>query len=435
MKSSIEKVSNLERRLNIAIPADVVASHFDRVFKGIQRQANIKGFRPGKAPLSTIKTMYGDQVKNDVAQELIQKHYFEALKEHALDPINYPEFEFDVPHEDAEFSFTANFEVRPEVELKKYEGLHLTTEKFDVPENKVTEVLENIRASRAQLVDVLEDRPAQNGDVTVIDFEGSVDGKPLENGSATGHHLELGANQFIEGFEPAIIGMKIGDQKTVSLKFPDPYHAPELAGKPVEFKVALKGLKKKELPELTDEFVKTLGGIESLDKLKSTIREDLEQNEKKRIESDTKNRLLKELVRNNPVQVPPSMLAEQKQALVEDMKRRMTEQGMGETEFEEYAQKWDKDFESTAAEMIQSGFLVDAIAKKHELRWSEADLEKKYEEYAQQTGIDLERIKDFYSRPEQTQRLTYMITEEKVIEFLLKSAQIKEVDKAQLKDA
>ena len=435
MKSTVEKVSNLQRRLNIEIPATVVAGAFDKVFKGIQRQAAIKGFRQGKAPIATIKSMYGEQVKNDVAQELIQKHYFDALQEHKLDPISYPEFEFDVPSDTTDFSFSANFEVRPEIALKKYEGLEVQTEKFVVDDQKINDVLENIRTARAQLVDVLEVRPATLSDVAVIDFEGFVDGKPLEGGAGKDHNLELGANQFIEGFEQGIVGMKVGDQKTINLKFPDPYHSADLAGKPVEFKVTLNKLKKKDLPELNDEFVKSLGGFESLDKLKATIREDLEQNEKKRIDNDLKNRLLKELVRNNPVEVPPTMMNDQKKALIEDMRKRMTEQGMDEAGFEDYAKKWDVDFQTTAGDMIQSGFLVDAVAKKHDLRWTQEEFDAKLDEYVKQTGIDMERIKEFYSKPEQAQRLTYMITEEKVIAFLLKSAKLKEVHPSELKDS
>ena len=145
--------------------------------------------------------------------------------------------------------------------------------------------------------------------------------------------------------------------------------------------------------------------------------------------------MLKKLVAQNPVEVPPSMLLEQKNALKEDMKKRMVEQGMGENDFGSYAEKWDKDFESSASEMIQSGFLIDTIAKKHDLRWTEADLEKKFDEYAKQTGIDKARIKEFYSRPEQMNRVTYAITEEKVIDFLLKSPKVKEVSKDKLKES
>lgn len=443
MKSTLEKVSSLQRRLNIQIPANSVNTVFDQMFKGVQKQATIKGFRQGKAPIATIKNVYGDRIKQDVVQELIQKHYFQALQEHKLDPISYPEFEFDQPSEGQEFSFSAHFEVKPEVNVTKFEGLEVEKEKFSVGEEQITQVLENIRAARAELVDVLEDRPAKLGDVAIVDFEGFVDGSPLPNGAGTNHNLELGAHQFIEGFEEGIVGMKVGDTKTLNLKFPNPYHSAELSGKPVDFKTTLKGLKYKKLPELTDDYVnqmmgKSMGGeteTHTVESLKKTIKNDLEQSEKKRIEQDFKNRLLKKLVAANPVEVPPSMLKDQKQALVEDMKKRMSEQGMTEDEFKTYAEKWDKDFESSAAEMIQSGFLIDALATKHDLKWNESELDAKFEEYAKSTGIDKARIKEFYSRPEQLNRVTYAITEEKVINFLMTSAKVKEVSKDQLKDS
>lgn len=446
MKSTVEKTGSLQRRLNIQVPAEKVNSAMEQTLKGVQKQASIKGFRQGKAPLATIKSVYGDRVKQDVVQDIIQKHYFEALKEHSLDPISYPEFEFDQLSEGKDFSFSANFEVKPEVSLKKYEGLDVEKEKYAVGDEQITQVLENIRMARAELVDVLETRPAKMGDVAIVDFEGFIEGKPLPNGTGTNHNLELGANQFIEGFEEGIVGMKVGDKKTLNLKFPNPYHSAEIAGKPVDFNVTLTGLKYKKLPELNDEYVKqmmgaSMGGPDAegttthtVESLKKTIREDLEQSETKRIEQDTKNRLLKKLVSLNPVDVPTTMLQDQKKALIEDMKKKMTEQGMSEAEFESYTQKWDKDFENSAAEMIQSGFLIDAIANKHDLRWTEADLDKKFDEYAQSTGIDKARIKEFYSRPEQMNRVTYAITEDKVIAFLLNSAKVKEVSKDQLKE-
>lgn len=434
MKSNVEKVSNLSRKLNIEVPATVVQSAFQKIFTGIQKEVTIKGFRKGKAPLATVRSMYGDRVKQDVVQDLIQKHYSEALKEHKLDPISYPEFEFADPSENKDFSFSANFDVRPEINLKKYEGLEVEKEKFEFDSKKVDQVLENIRASRATLESITDNRAAIASDVAVIDFEGFMGGSPLENGSGTDHNLELGAKQFIDGFEDGIVGMKKGETKTLSLKFPDPYHSAELAGKPVEFKVTLKDIKVKVLPELNDEFIKTLGGPADLATLKKTIQEDLEQNDKKKIEDGFKNRLLKSLVKENPVEVPPSLLKEQKNSLVEDFKKRMTDQGMGPADFASYVEKWDGDFEKTAAEMIQSSFLVDAIAKKHELFAKKEDLDAKFAEYAQQTGLEESRIREFYGRPEQASRLTYMITEEKVIELLNKTVKVKEVPFGTFKD-
>lgn len=436
MKSSLSKTSSLERQLKIEIPAATVGRAFEKIYKEIQKDATIKGFRQGKAPLATIRSIYGDRVKQDVAQEMIRENYLKALEEHSLDPISYPNFEFDAPIEDKDFSFSASFEVRPPVELKKYEGVDVESEIMEFDEKRIDQIIDNIRNAHATWSDVLLDRGAELNDQATLDFTGLVNGQPLANGAGTDFPLELGSKRFIEGFEEGVVGMKIGEERTLNLKFPDPYTAPELAGVPVQFKVKLKGLKKKDLPEITPEFLaEKLGGVESEEKLRETIRKDLEQSEKKRIEGDLKNRLLKRLVKLNPVEVPPSLLRDQKASLVEDMKQRMVSQGMQEKDFGEYVVKWDSDFENTAKEMIQSGFIIDAIADKHNLTWTNEDLDKKLQEYAAQTGIDLQKITDFYSRPEQARKLTYMITEEKVIDFLMKSANVKEVPKSKLSEA
>ncbi len=434
MKSNVEKVDNLSRKLSVEVPAVVVQSAFQKIFNSIQKDVTVKGFRKGKAPLSTIKSMYGDRVKQDVVQDLIQEHYSKALTEHKLEPISYPEFEFVDPSENGDFKFSANFDIRPDINLKKYEGIEVEKEKLEFDPKQIDQVLENIRSSQAQLETVTDPRASKIGDVAVVDFEGFVGGTALENGSGKDHHLELGAKQFIEGFEEGVVGMKTGESKTLSLKFPDPYHSAELAGKPVDFKVTLKEIKSKVLPELTDEFLKSIGAPDSLDELKKNIEQDLTQKEQKRIDDGFKNRLLKVIVKENPVDVPPSLLKEQKETLISDFKKRMSEQGMGESDFASYVQKWNGDFEKTAAEMIQSSFLIDAIAKKHDLFCKKEDLEVKLKEYSVQTGIEETRLREFYNSPEQVSRLTYTITEEKVIGFLNKSVKIKEVPAGTFKE-
>ena len=434
MKANLSTTQGLQRKLEIEVPKAVVSSSFSRVYESIQRSVEIKGFRKGRAPLSTIKTMYKDRVKGDVAQDLIQSHYPTALKEQNVDPINYPEFEFEDPNESKDFTFSAIFDVRPEVNLKTWEGLEVEKEKFVLDQKKVDQVLTNIQNSKVSYADVLEDRAAALGDISIIDFDGFVDGKPLDNGAGREQQLELGSKQFIEGYEEGIVGMKVGETRTLNLKFPSPYHSADLEGKPVEFKVTLKGLKKKVLPELNDELLKTIGANQSVEEFKQTIVADVEQSDKKRIEDNFKNRLLKKLVEKNPVDVPASLMKDQKASLIEDFKKRMTDQGMPETEFTTYIQKWDSDFEKTAAEMIQSSFLIDKIANDNSLTCKKEDIELKFEEYSKQTGIELARIKEWYSKPEQLSRLSYMITEEKVIKLLSEKSKIKEVDAKELKD-
>ena len=434
MKAQVQITEGLQRKLNVEIAHDVVTSAFEKVYQDIQRQVEIKGFRKGKAPLSTIKTMYKTRVQGDVAQDLIQKHYPVALQDQKVEPISYPEFEFEDPSEGKDFSFAAIFDVRPEVKVKKWEGLEVEKEKYIFDTTKVEQIINNIRNSKVTYVDVLDNRPAKMGDVAVIDFEGVVNGKPLENGNGTDHNLELGSKQFIDGYEEGIVGMSIGQTRTLDLKFPTPYHAAELAGQPVSFKVTLKSLKKKELPEFNDELLKTIGANQTVEEFKKTVEQDTEQTEKKRIEDAFKNRLLKKLVEANPVGVPASLMKEQKASLIEDFKKRMTEQGMQPTEFEDYVQKWDADFAATAGEMIQSSFLIDKLSQEHDLLCKPEDLDKKFAEYSKQTGVELERIKEWYSKPDQMSRLTYMITEEKVIKLLTEKAKVKEVDAKDIKE-
>lgn len=434
MKAQVQITEGLQRKLNVEIAQDVVSSAFEKVYQDIQRQVEIKGFRKGKAPLATIKTMYKHRVQGDVAQDLIQKHYPVALQDQKIEPISYPEFEFEDPAEDKGFKFAAIFDIRPEVKVKKWEGLEVEKEKYTFDSAKIDQVINNIRNSKVTYVDVLDNRPAQLGDVSVIDFEGFVDGKALENGSGKDHNLELGSKQFIDGYEEGIVGMTVGQTKTLDLKFPAPYHAKELEGKAVSFKVTLKALKKKELPEMTDELLKSIGANQTVEEFKKTIQQDTETSEKKRIEDNFKNRLLKKLVEANPVDVPTSLLKDQKAALIEDFKKRMTEQGMQPAEFEDYVQKWDADFAKTAAEMIQSSFLIDKLSQEHNLMCTQADVDARFEEYVKQTGIELERIKEWYGKPEQLSRLTYMITEEKVIKLITDKTKIKEVDAKDLKE-
>lgn len=433
MKTQVEKVSNLERKLSIEVPIAVVNSTFDRFFKKYQKSADIKGFRKGKAPIDTVKSIYGDRVRQEVVQELLQMGFSKGLDEHKLSPVNYPNFEFDEVKEGQDFAFSAAFEIGPEVQLKAYEGLDLLKEEYKFEEAELDKVLERIRASRAQNVPLLEDRPAQLGDVSVIDFEGFIDGKPLENGKGENFNLELGAKSFIDGFEEGVVGMKVGSQKTLSLKFPENYQPAELAGKAVDFKVTLKALNKKELPELTDEFVKTLGGIESLEALKTDIRNDIEQTEKRRIENEFKDNLFKKLVELNPVEVPASLVAQQKEGLIKDFQKRMTEQGMGEAEFEDYVAKWDKEFEKNAIEILQAAYVSKAIADKHDLGAKKEDVENKIKEYAKSTGIEEKKVRDHFLRAETAERFVHGITEEKVFNYILSKAKVTEVTKAQMK--
>lgn len=432
MKSTVDKLDGLARKITVEIPAERVQKAFDKVYKALQKKANIKGFRQGKAPLATIKTTYGDQVKGDVVNDLINDGYQQALEEHKLEPVGYPQVSFEPINETQIFSFTAEVEIRPEIEVKNFEGLSVMKEKLDVADDRIATILDNIRGNQAELVSVFEDRAVSDGDVAVIDFEGKVNGEPLPNGSATGHELEIGTKNFIEGFEEGLVGMKIGESRTLSLRFPQGYHEASLSGAPVQFDVKLTAIKKKVLPEINDELAKKVGDFQSLNDLKERIRKDIEESEGKRILDDMRNRVMKALVEANPVEAPKSLVAQQKQALEEDFKGRLKQQGMNEGDFEEYKKKWAEDFEESAAFMVKSTFLLDALAEKLDLRASPSEIEEKIDEYAKQTGIEIARLKEFYGKPERRSRLSFQVTEEKVVRYLIEKAKVSEVPKDKL---
>lgn len=434
MKSSVESLSKLERKLSVQVPEPTVKEAFLKAFRELQKEATVKGFRKGKAPLATIRSMYMDRVKENVIQDLVQKHYSEALAEHSLEPISFPHIDFEDISDATEFNFTASFEVRPEVELKKIKDLKVQREIFAVSEEQIERSLEQMREGRTEMRPMLEERGLQNGDVAVVDFQGFMAGEPLENGSATDHQLEIGSNTFIPGFEEGLVGLKVGEERTISLAFPETYHVEDLAGKPVEFKVTLKDIKRKVLPELNDEFAKSLGGTyETLEDLKKAISEDISSSEQRRIEEDLKNRLLRALVEENPVEVPPSLLQNQKQALIDDFKQRLSQQGFGEKEFSEYKEKWDHDFDDTARFMIQSSFLIDQIAETENLIPTAEDVDAKIKEYAAQTGLEEDKIREFYSQDSRSGQLVYQIKEKKVIDFLLGQSQIEDVPAEELR--
>src|SRR6185312_13678137 len=207
MKTSIEKKGSLGRKLTVEVPVEQVSSAFDRVYKGIQKNANIKGFRKGKVPLAMIKSMYTDRATRDVLNDLIQKAYSEALTEHSLQPISDPTVNFEKLEESVPFQFTAEFEIRPEVDLKKIEHLRVEKEKLNVSDERIGAVIEQIRSSRATFVPVFEDRPVQKGDVVEIDFSGTVHGQPLDGATASAYKLEIGSGNFIPGFEDGLLGL------------------------------------------------------------------------------------------------------------------------------------------------------------------------------------------------------------------------------------
>lgn len=434
MKSTIDRVEGLSRKVNIEIPVEYVRDAFEKVYKEIRKNATIKGFRKGKAPMNVIRSNYSDVVQRDVISDLINDGYQHAINEHSLDPVGSPKIHYHKFSADDAFSFTAELEVRPEIQLKTFEGLAVDREILEVDEEKINQTLESIRQARAETVTVFEDRALASGDIAEVDFAGFVNGEPLEKGTATGYLIEIGSQRAIPGFEEGLVGMKPSERRELNLTFPSDYHEASIAGKPVRFDITLKSIKKKVLPELSDEFAARVEPGKTLQQLKDAISQEMKESEEKRIAGDVKMRLLKALVKENPIPVPNVLLQRQKEMMLEDMSKRMRQQGLNEEQYQEYVRRWDEDLNQTARFTVQSTFLLDALADKLNLRASEADIEEKLLEYSRQTGLELAKLRAFYGEGERQARLAFQITEDRVVAHLLEKAKVREVPKSQLAD-
>jgi trigger factor len=433
MKSSLEKISGLERKISIVVPPEVVNSTFDKAYKGIQNQVNIPGFRKGKAPMPVIKQKYKGHVISDVVNDLVKDAYLKALIEHALDPVSYPQISFDNVEENKPFQFSATVEIRPKIELKKTSGLKVQKEKLNVDETQVNEILKNLQDSKTTHADSMK-TTLEKGDIAMIDFEGFIEGQPLAGGKGENYPLEIGSNQFIPGFEEQLVGMNVGGSAKVRVKFPDDYHATDIAGKPVEFDVKLHKIQSKQTPELNDEFARTVGTYDNLDALKKNIRESIEKREQTRINEDFRKRLLKVLVKENKFDVPKSQVSEQRENLLNDMKNRMQNQGISESELKTYEGKWASELDEAALFMIESGYLVNELAKLKDIKVTDEDRNTKLRAYAEESGISFEQLSQFYKKDDSQSRLDYQIVEEKVLDAIANDCKVELVEKSKLKE-
>jgi trigger factor len=430
MQVNVEQLSSVKKKLNFEISVDRVKAETQKAFAELRKRAVVPGFRKGKAPEGMIRQQYQGQVQSDVMKNLFNDCYFKYVQDNKIFPLGYPQSDAEEFVEGAPFKFSAVIEVFPEVKADNYEGFNLVREKFVADENAVAARLEQMRDNMSHLEPLAEERPAQNGDQVIIDFEGYVDGALLDGGSATDHALELGSNSFIPGFEEQVAGMKVGDKKRIALAFPEQYHSAELSGKPVEFEVTLKEIKVKVVPELDDELAKDFGDFENLADLKAKVAENIEKQEKERIDRDFKDSLVKQLIEKNDFEVPETMIERQLNSMLENAKQRlqyqrMTLEMMGLSE-ESYKQQ----FRAVAADQVKGALLLHEIAQKAGVTVAESDVDSKLRQVAEETGQDFDRISNYYKQNKDARSgLEEQIKEEKVIELITAKAQVVEKER------
>ena len=401
MSVQVEKLEKNMAKLTVEVSAEDFKAAIKKAFNKNKNRFAIPGFRKGKAPQAMIEKMYGEGVfYEDAADEAINASYAEAMKESGLDIVSRPEVTIEKIGKDEPFVYSALVAVKPEVTLGQYKGVEVEKADASVSAEDVEAELKKVQEQNARLLTV-EDRGVEDGDQTVIDFEGFVDGKGFEGGKAEDYPLTIGSHSFIDTFEEQLIGKKIGEECEVNVTFPTEYHAADLAGKPATFKVTVKEIKVKELPELNDEFASEVSEFDTLDEYKKDVEKKLA--EKKEIEANSKNEdaVVAKVVENASMEIPDKMIDAQAENMVQDMARRMQSQGLSLDMYLKYTgmtvEQMKEQARPDAEKRIRTRLVLEAVAKAENIQISDEKVDEEVAKMAEAYKMEVEKLKSYMS--------------------------------------
>lgn len=424
------KVENTENKNEVKLSFVVEAEKFDEAMKKVYAKTakyfTIPGFRKGKAPMNMVEKQYGTEIfHEDTFNELVPEIYETAIKENNIQVVSNPDIDITQIGKGKDLIFTAIVQIKPEVKLGKYKGIELKKIEYNVSDHDIEHELGHMAEHNARLVSI-EDRPVEKGDITVIDFEGSIDGVPFEGGKAEKHELEIGSNTFIPGFEDQIVGMKLEEEKDITVTFPEDYFSKELAGKPAVFKVKLYEIKKKELPKIDDEFAKDVSEFETLAELKNSIKERMQKANEEKAKYEMEDAALKAVSDNVEIDIPSGMIDAEIDNMMKDIEQRLQYQGLTLAQYFTLSGKTEaqvrEEMKAQAKKAVKSRLVIEAIIKAEDIKPEEKEVEEKLKEMAKNYGkTEEEMSKNEYIK----EYIENNMKVEKAIEFIVNNAKIK----------
>ena len=422
MKVNIETTSELGRKLIIELPEETLRSQVEQRFSKLQKTTKLQGFRPGKVPLSILRKRYGKTVEFEEANDLMRKSTAEALVEQKLQPAGHPLIDIEQEIQLGQpLIFSVKFEVYPDVNLKSFDKLTLQKIETEITEQDVDATLEKIREQHAQWNEV--DRKAKKDDQVNIDFDGKIEGKPIEGGSAKDFDLVLGSDSMIPGFEKAIIGMKKGDETQASIKFSKDYHAKELAGKATIFIIRLHTVKEATLPELNDEFATTMGVKEGgLEALRQQVKENMQRELDNLLQKNLRDEVLKALCKANPVSLPEALVEAEleyriQQAQPKDKARYK--------EFEDYLAKNKQQWREDAARRVHISLLFRTLMEQEKIALNEAKVDEKLMAFCNVYKQPEQMIQWYKNDDNSMAQIRSLVLEEQIIAHIVDKAKMK----------
>jgi trigger factor len=418
--------SPISQKVEVRIDAKRVRKAFDHAYRDLAKTAQLRGFRRGKAPRSVLERMYGAAVGEQVQQTLIQETIADAIEQADVTPVAAPAIESDPPDADGDFVYTARVEVKPSITLPELEGLPATRPATNVSDADVDAELESLRTRNAPVVEEPEGTEAADGHILSIDFVGRVDGETFEGGTSKDVELEIGAGRFVPGFEEQLVGARTGDDREVRITFPDDYGNAELAGKQAVFDVHVGEVKRRQPPELDDEFAKDMGEeFSTLAELRARIESDLLEGRERAAKAALQRSLMDALIERTEFEVPHGLVDQQLERRLESAVRQMAgslEESEMRSEVDRLRQQW----RPAAEREVREQLLLEAVAEEKAFEASEEDVRAKIESLAREQGIEAAQLEAAVGAEALASIARAQLRDEHALDFLAAAAKVEE---------
>lgn len=427
MNVTTEKIENHKVVLTIEVPAEELDKGIKAACKSLANRVNIPGFRKGKAPRRILEMNIGKEAILDEAFDRVaQKAFDKALKQENLDPVDRPQVDIVTLEEGKDVVFKATITPIPEVTLGEYKGLKVAKDAVEVKDEQVEEQVKNILNHHAKMVDAEEGATVANDDFITLDFKGEVDGVAFAGGEGKDYPLQIGSHSFIDTFEDQLVGLKVGEEKDVNVTFPEEYHAKDLAGKAAVFHCKINSIKHKEMPELTDEFVKASTSYESIEDMKAKLRENIEKNAQREADTKRRNEILKQATDNITVDIPEVMVENRVSNMIQELSVNLENQGMNLDAYLKYANmdmaKLREQYKESAAIAVKTDLMLDAVAKAEDIKVENADINAEIALLAATYGTTPQEVSKIIKKNHSIGNLVATVLHKKAANFIIDSA-------------
>lgn len=424
MKVTVENGENQQVTLTIEVEAAEINKAVEQACKRLANRVSIPGFRKGKAPRMIVERHVGkDAVLQEAFDIVAPKALSKAFDEQKIDPVTRPNVDIETLEESKDLVFKATVTPRPEVKLGDYKGLNVPKNEVNITDEDVEKQLKTFQDRQGKLVDAPEGAEVKDGDFTTLDFKGFVDGEAFDGGEGKDYPLQIGSNSFIPGFEDQLVGAKIGEERDVNVKFPEEYHAKELAGKNATFKCTIRSIKTKELPAIDDELAKKVSKFETLDELKADIRKNLEENAERTAENDQKSAAIEMATNNITVDIPAVMIDNRVTAMIQEMAMRLEQQGMKLEQYLQYAgtdiAKLREQYRETAEKNVKTDLMLEEVAKAEDIKVEAKDLDEEVAAMAAAYGATPQQVQKIIKEQGRIGDLAASVLRKKTAQFII----------------